>query len=322
MKAVRVHTHGGPEVLKYEETPVQQPASGQASIEVEAAGVNFIDTYHRTGLYAIDPPFTPGMEAAGTVRAVGNGVSEVRVGERVAYANALGAYAEHALVEAWKLVPIPEGVDMKSAAALMLQGLTAHYLTHSTFSLRPGHTALVHAAAGGVGLLLLQIARQLGATVYATVSTEAKAELARDAGADQVILYTSGSFEDEVKRLTAGGGVDVAYDSVGHATYEGSLNCLRPRGCLVLYGQASGPVPPFDPLKLASKGSLFLTRPTLGHYVATRRELVSRSADLFEWVKLGRLKLRTAHMFPLRDAAEAHRQLEGRKTTGKVLLIP
>ena len=322
MKGIRIHEHGGPEVLSFEEIPTPEPGLGEAVVRTEAIGVNFIDVYHRTGLYHFDTPFTPGMEAAGTVEAVGPDVVEVQVGDRVAYATTPGSYSEAHIVGSWKLVQLPDGVDAPSGAAIMLQGLTAHYLCHSTFALKKGNTALVHAAAGGVGLLLIQIAKRIGATVYGTCSTEEKAELARGAGADEVILYTQQDFETEVRRLTDGRGVDVAYDSVGQATFDKSLNCLRPRGYMVSFGQASGPILPFEPVRLSANGSLFLTRPTLANYSATRDELMSRTKDLFAWHEAGELKLRIEHTFPLSEAAEAHRQLEGRKTTGKVLLIP
>lgn len=322
MKAIRVHNHGGAEVLQYEDAPEPELVSGQARVRTEAIGVNFIDVYHRTGLYPTEPPFTPGMEAAGTVAEVGPDVDEVKIGDHVAYAMTPGSYAESAVVQAWKLVPLPDGVDARVGAAIMLQGMTAHYLCHSTFPLGSGHRALVHAGAGGVGLLLIQMAKMLGATVYGTVSTEAKAELARDAGAEEVILYTEQDFESEVRRLTDGEGVHVVYDSVGQSTFEKSLGSLRPRGYLVSFGQSSGPIAPFNPGLLSAKGSLFLTRPTLANYAATREEVVRRSKNLFDWYAAGRLKLRSEHTFPLSEAAEAHRQLEGRKTTGKVLLIP
>jgi NADPH2:quinone reductase len=322
MKALRVHKYGGPEVLTYEDISVPEPKAGEARVKIEAIGVNFIDIYQRTGLYPLQTPFTLGMEAAGVVDAVGDGVTEVKKGDRVAYAMVLGSYSEYALVPAWKLVPVPANVDAKSAAALMLQGMTAHYLTHSTYALKQGETALVHAAAGGVGLLLIQIAKMLDARVIGTVSTEAKAQLAKQASADDVILYTQRDFLAEVKRITGGQGVHVVYDSVGATTFDKSLDCLRPRGYLALFGQSSGPVPPFDPGKLAAKGSLFLTRPTLAHYALDRAELLKRTEDLFNWVASGTLKLHIDKVFPLGEAAEAHRQLEGRKTSGKVLLIP
>jgi NADPH:quinone reductase len=322
MKAVRVHKYGGPEVLTIDDIPVPEPKAGEARVKIEAIGVNFIDIYQRTGLYPIQMPFTLGSEGAGVVDAVGPGVTEVRKGDRVAYSMVIGAYAEFAVVPAWRLAPVPVNVDAKSAACLMLQGMTAHYLTHSTYALKKGETALVHAAAGGVGLLLIQMAKQLGANVIGTVSTEAKAQLAKEAGADHVILYTQSDFLAEVKKLTENRGVNVVYDSVGQTTFDKSLDCLKPRGYLVLFGQSSGPVPPFDPGKLAAKGSLFLTRPSLAHYTLNRDELLQRSADLFNWTASGKLKLRIEKTFSLADAAEAHRELEGRKTTGKVILLP
>ena len=322
MRAVRVHKYGGPDVLTNDEIEVPEPKAGEARVKIEAIGLNYIDIYQRTGLYPLPLPFTLGREAAGLVDATGPNVTEVKVGDRVAYAMEPGAYAEYAVVPAWKLVPVPANVDALAAAATMLQGMTAHYLTHSTYALKKGETALVHAAAGGVGLLLIQIAKNLGATVIGTVGTEAKAELAKQAGADHTILYTQVDFLSEVKNITGGGGVHVAYDSVGATTFEKSLDCLRPRGCLALFGQASGPVPPFDLGKLASKGSLFVTRPTLVHYMSDRRELLERAGDLFNWIASGKLKLRIEKTFPLAEAGEAHRQLEGRKTTGKVILLP
>jgi NADPH2:quinone reductase len=322
MKAVRVHQYGGPEVLTQEDIPVPEPKAGEARVKIEAVGVNFIDIYQRTGLYPLQTPFTLGMEGAGIVDAVGAGVSEVKPGDRVAYAMILGSYAEYAVVPAWRLAPLPANIDARSGAALMLQGMTAHYLTHSTYPLKKGESALVHAAAGGVGLLLIQIAKQLGATVIGTVSTEAKAKLAKDAGADHLILYTQTDFADEVKKITAGRAVHVVYDSVGQSTFEKSLDCLRPRGYMVLFGQSSGPVPPFDAGKLAAKGSLFLTRPTLIHYTLDRAELLGRAGDLFNWTASGKLKLRIDKTFALAEAAEAHRQLEGRRTAGKIILLP
>jgi len=322
MKAVRVHQNGGPEVLRYEEIPVPEPGAGEARVKIEAVGLNYIDIYQRTGLYPLKVPFTLGMEGAGIVDTVGPNVTEVKKGDRVAYSMHLGSYAEYAVVPAWKLVSLPRAIDSRSAAAVMLQGMTAHYLTRSTYPLKKGETALVHAAAGGVGLLLIQIAKRTGATVFGTVSTEEKAQLAREADADEVILYTQTDFLTEVKRLTNGAGVHVVYDSVGKDTFEKSLDCLRPRGYLVLFGNSSGPVPPFDLGKLAAKGSLFVTRPTLIHYASNREELLQRSGDLFKWIANGELKLRIDKTYPLKDAAEAHRQLEARKTTGKVLLIP
>ena len=322
MKAVRVHQNGGPEVLRYEEIPVPEPGAGEARVKIEAVGLNYIDIYQRTGLYPLKVPFTLGMEGAGIVDAVGANVVEVKKGDRVAYSMHLGSYAEYAVVPAWKLVPLPRHIDSRSAAAVMLQGMTAHYLTRSTYPLKKGETALVHAAAGGVGLLLIQVAKRSGAKVFGTVSTEEKAKLAREAGADEVILYTQTDFLTEVKRLTNGVGIHVVYDSVGKDTFEKSLDCLRPRGYLVLFGNSSGPVPPFDLGRLAAKGSLFVTRPTLIHYASNREELLQRSGDLFKWIANGELKLRIDKTYPLKDAAEAHRQLEARKTTGKVLLIP
>ena len=322
MKAIRVHKTGGPEVLALDEIPVPEPKSGEARVKIEAIGVNFIDIYHRTGLYPLAAPFTLGMEAAGVVDAVGEGVTEVKQGDRVAYCMVVGSYAEYAIVPAWKLAPVPAGIDAKTAAALMLQGMTAHYLTHSTYTLKKGETALIHAAAGGVGLLLVQVAKNLGATVLGTVSTEAKAALAREAGADHVILYTQSDFAEEVKKLTESRGVHVVYDSVGQSTFNKSLDCLRPRGYLVLFGQSSGPVPAFDPALLVAKGSLFLTRPSLIHYTLSRDELLQRSSDLFAWTASGKLKVRSDKTLPLSKAAEAHRLLEGRKTTGKVRLVP
>lgn len=322
MKAIRVRAYGGPEVLSREDIPTPEPGDGEVRVRIEAAGVNFIDVYHRTGLYAVSLPFVPGVEAAGVAQAVAPGVGEVREGDRVAYVMQPGAYAEYAVVPVSKLVPIPDSLHTRSAAAALLQGLTAHYLTHSTYILKRGETALVHAAAGGVGLLLVQIAKRLGATVIGTVSTEEKARLAREAGADHAILYTETDFEGEVKRITGGRGVDVVYDSVGAATFEKSLNCMRPRGTLVLFGQSSGPVPPFELGRLASKGSLFLTRPTLAHYAADRAELLQRAKDVFGWIATDNLRLRIYKTYPLEAAAEAHRDLEGRRTAGKLLLVP
>ncbi len=322
MKAIRIHKYGGPEVLTFEDVPIPEPKAGEARVQIEAIGLNFIDIYQRTGLYPLQTPVTLGMEGAGVVDAIGDGVTEVKKGDRVAYAMILGSYAEYAIVPASKLAPVPTEIDAKSAAALMLQGMTAHYLTHGTYALKRGDTALVHAAAGGVGLLLIQIAKMRGARVIGTVSTEAKAQLAKEAGADNVILYTQTDFLAEVKKLTDGKGVHVVYDSVGATTFEKSLDCLRPRGYLALFGQSSGPVAPFDPAKLAAKGSLFLTRPSLSHYLLDRAELLARANDLFQWTASGKLKLRIETTFPLAQVAEAHRLLEGRKTTGKVVLFP
>ncbi|HYM70936.1 MAG TPA: quinone oxidoreductase [bacterium] len=322
MRAVRVHAYGGPEVLRYEELPTPGPGAGEALVRLEASGVNFVDIYQRMGQYKTPLPFTAGSEGAGVVESVGPGTADVRVGDRVAYADALGAYATHAIVPAARLVPIPAGVDARQAAAVMLQGMTAHYLSHSTFPLRPGEPAVVHAAAGGVGLLLVQMAKMRGARVIGTVSTPEKATLAREAGADEVILYESLDFEAEVKRLTGGRGVPVVYDSVGRTTFEKSLNCLSPRGYMVLYGQSSGPVPPMDPQILARKGSLFITRPTMGNYIQTRDALLERAEAVLGWMASGRLRVRIDRTFPLPQAAEAHRALAGRGTTGKLLLIP
>ena len=322
MKAIRVHAPGGPEALQFEETERPAPGPGQVLVKIEAAGVNFIDTYQRTGHYKVPLPFIPGQEAAGIVAAVGPGVAEPRVGDRVAYATVLGAYAEYAVVPADRVVGLPDGVSAKQGAAAMLQGTTAHYLATSTYPLKPGDTCLVHAAAGGVGLLLCQIAKLRGARVLGTVSTREKAALARGAGADEVILYTERDFETEVKRLTNGAGLRVIYDSVGKTTFEKGLSCLALRGMMVLYGQSSGPVGPFDPQVLNQKGSLFLTRPTLVHYIATRAELLARAGEVLGWIERGMLKVRIERELPLAQAAEAQRLLEGRKTTGKVLLIP
>jgi len=321
MKAIRVHQTGGPETLKYEDIPVPSPSPGQAQIRIEAIGLNYIDCYFRTGLYKTALPFTPGMEAAGTVTAIGPDVTELKAGDRVAYAGHMGAYAEYAVVPADRLVKLPDGVDARSAAAAMLQGMTAHYLATSTYELKKGDVALVHAAAGGVGLLLIQIAKMRGARVLGTVSTREKAALAKEAGADEVILYTEQDFEAEVMRLTDGKGVNVVYDSVAKTTFDKSLNCVGVRGTLALFGQSSGPVPPFDPARLAKNG-VFLTRPSLTHHTATRAELLQRASDVLGWVVSGQLRLRVSQVLPLREAAEAHRLLEGRKSTGKVLLIP
>jgi NADPH2:quinone reductase len=322
MKAIRIYEFGGPEKLRYEEVPLPEPGEGEVRVKIEAAGVNFIDIYHRTGLYPLPLPVIPGLEAAGVVEALGPGVTELKVGDQVAYSSQLGAYAEYAIVPESRLVLVPPEVDLTLAAAVMLQGMTAHYLTHSTYPLKSGETALVHAAAGGVGLLLLQIAKRLGATVIGTVSTEEKAQLAREAGADHIILYTQTDFEEETKRLTDGAGVHVVYDSVGKTTFDKSLNVLRPQGYMVLFGQSSGPVPSFDPAILNTKGSLFLTRPTLFHYVAKREDLLWRSGDLFQWLTAGELTLRIDRKLSLTEAAEAHRLLVNRQTAGKLLLVP
>ncbi len=322
MKAIRVHAPGGPEALRYEDVAQPSPTAGQVLVKVEAAGVNYIDVYQRTGLYKVATPFTLGQEAAGVVSAVGPGVTDPKPGDRVAYTSILGAYAEYAVVPADRVVVLPDGVTTRQAAAAMLQGMTAQYLASTTYALKAGDTCLVHAAAGGVGLLLCQIASRRGARVIGTVSTREKAALARDAGARDVILYTEQDFEVEVKRLTNGVGLQVVYDSVGKTTFEKGLNCLIRRGMMVLYGQSSGPIGSLDPQVLSQKGSLFLTRPTLAHYIETRAELVARAGEVLSWIKSGALKLRIEHEFSLAEVAEAHRALEARKTTGKLLLIP
>lgn len=320
MKAIQVTRPGGPEVLTYTDVAKPEAGEGQVLVRVQAIGVNYIDVYYREGRYKADLPFIPGQEGAGVVEQVGPCVKRFQVGDHVAWATTMGSYAEYVAIPAEKLVKIPEGVDSRLAAAVMLQGMTAHYLTHSTFRLRVGDTALVHAAAGGVGLLLTQMASQLGARVIATVSTEEKAKLARQAGASEVILYTQADFEAETKRLTNGYGVDVVYDSVGKDTFQKSLACLRTRGLLALYGASSGAVPPFDLIQLSTMGSLFITRPSLGAYLQTRQELEERASAVLNWVAGGRLKVRMEHSYPLQDAEQAHRDLEGRKTTGKLLL--
>jgi NADPH2:quinone reductase len=323
MRAIRVHACGPPEVLKYDEVPEPKPQAGEALVEIEAIGVNFIDVQHREGRYKGPAlPFIVGSEAPGTVKAVGAGVTEVAVGDRAAYSMVVGSYAEFAAVPAKRLVKVPAAIDFQTAAAVMLQGLTAHYLTHSTYAIEPGDTALVHAAAGGAGQLVTQVARLCGATVYGTVGSEEKAKVARAAGAAATIDYRKQDFEAEIKKLTNGRGVDVVYDSVGKDTFEKSLNCLRPRGMLALFGFSSGPVAPFDPAVLGAKGSLFLTRPGLNQYIATRGELVARAEDLFTWLAAGKLKVAIDRVLPLAEAAEAHRALESRRTTGKVLLVP
>ena len=320
MRAIQVAKTGGPDVLELVELPQPEPKAGEVLVKIEAAGVNFIDTYLREGRYPSPLPFIPGQEAAGTVAAVGDGVSELRVGDRVAWTSAPTAYAEFACVPVASLVKVPAEMNLDAATAVMTQGLTAHYLAFDTYAIQRGDTVLVHAGAGGVGLLLTQIAKMLGATVLTTVSTEEKAELSRGAGADKVILYTQENFADAVKKFTGGEGLPVVYDSVGKTTFEDSLKCLRPRGLLALYGGSSGAVPPFDPMKLAAGGSLYLTRPTLKAYTQTRTELERRASDVFGWVASGALKVRIGHRYKLEDAAQAHRDLEGRKTTGKVLL--
>lgn len=322
MKAIRVHAPGGPEALQLEEVAEPTAGAGEALVELEAIGVNFIDVYFRKGMYPMPMPGTLGLEGAGTVLAVGPGVTDVAVGDRVAWTNVPGAYAERAVVPANRLVQLPDGLPARDGAAAMLQGMTAHYLGVSTFALGPGRTCLVHAAAGGVGLLLCQIARLKGATAIGTASTEAKAALAREAGAAHVILYSKEDFVAETKRLTNGAGVDVVYDGIGVDTFLKGLDCLKPRGLMVLYGQASGPVPPFELSMLNWKGSLYVTRPSLAHYVANDVELRERAGDVLGWIKDGKLRLRIEHVYPLAEAAEAHRDLEGRKTTGKLVLIP
>ena len=319
MKAIRVDAPGGPEAMHLADVPDPEPREGEVLVRVEAAGVNFIDVYHRTGAYPLQFPLVPGQEGAGVVVSVGPGVVEVAPGDRVAYAGVPGGYAELVAIPAGKVVPVPEGIPTKVAAAVMLQGMTAHYLATSTYPLKPGDACLVHAAAGGVGLLLSQIARIRGGRVFGTVSGEGKAKLAQEAGAE-TIIYTQENFAAEVRKRTGGAGVAVVYDGVGRDTFEGSLDSLAIRGTLALFGQSSGPVPPFDPQVLNRKGSLFLTRPTLGHYVATRAELLSRAGDLFTWIAAGELDVRIGAEFALADAADAHRALEARRTTGKVVL--
>lgn len=320
MRAIVVGRHGGPEVLEPAEREEPVPGPDEVAIEVAAAGVNYIDTYHRTGRYPTEPPFVPGVEAAGTVTAVGADVTGVRTGDLVVSSDVKGGYAERALIPSARTVAVPSGVSPEDAAAVLLQGMTAHYLTHSTYAVQPGDTVLLHAAAGGMGLLLTQIVKLRGGRVIGTVSTPGKEKLARDAGADEILPYEG--FQHEVKRLTGGEGVPVVYDGVGATTFEGSLASLRPRGTMALYGAASGPVPPFDPMWLAAYGSIFLTRPTLGHYVVTREELSSRAADVLGWVAGGDLRLHIGRRYALDEARAAHEDLEGRRTTGKLLLIP
>jgi NADPH2:quinone reductase len=321
MKCIQVKVLGGPENMELVEVPTPVPGPKQALVRIAASGVNFIDVYFRTGFYKADIPITLGSEGAGTVESIGPEVTEVAPGDRVAYAMVRGSYAQYAVVPAAMLVKIPDHVDFATAAAAMLQGMTAHYLTHSTFPLKSGDTCLVHAAAGGAGGLIVQMAKMLGARVFGTVSTEAKAQIARQSGADETILYTQQDFDAEVKRLTGGRGVDVVYDSVAKTTFEKSLNSLRPRGTLALFGQSSGPVPPFDPGILNPKGSLFLTRPSLQHYVLTREELLWRAGDVLQWVASSKLKVRVHRTYQLAEAASAHRDLESRKTAGKLLLM-
>jgi NADPH:quinone reductase len=322
VRAIRIHQFGGPEVLRVEDVPVPEPGPGEALIKVEATGINYVDIYHRTGLYPGQLPLTLGREAAGTVERLGPGVTTCRPGDRVVSETIRGGYAEYALAAAERLVPVPDRVTSRQAAAVLLQGMTAHYLVYATFPLASGDTCLVHAAAGGTGLLLCQMASRIGARVIGTVSTEQKAALARQAGAHEVILYTKADFLTEVRRLTGGSGVQVVYDSVGRTTFLRSLDCLARRGMLVLFGQSSGPVEPFDPQLLNAKGSLFLTRPTLAHYVATRAELLARAGEVLRWVAEGALEVRIDRDFSLAEAADAQRELESRQTTGKVLLIP
>ncbi len=322
MKAIRISQYGGAEVLSFEDIDVADPGEGQVRITIEAAGVNFIDTYHRTGLYPLNLPLTLGLEGAGIVNAVGAGVSDLTEGDRVAWKSVEGSYAEQVVAAAAEVVKIPSDVATKTAAAVMLQGLTSHYLVNSTYPIREGDTCLVHAAAGGVGLLLVQMAKMRGARVIGTTSTEEKAALARGAGADDIVLYTERDFEAEVLRLTDGQGVEVVYDSVAQATWEKSINCLKPRGYMVFFGNASGPVPPIDPLLLSQKGSIYLTRPTLNSYTQTREEYLQRTSEVMGWIQDGSLDVRIGEEHPLENTAEAHKRLEGRQTTGKVLLIP
>jgi NADPH:quinone reductase len=322
MKAIQIKQTGGPEVMEVADLPVPQPKPPEAVVKIAAAGINFIDVYNREGRYKAPLPLVLGQEGAGTVSAVGADVRDVAVGDRVAYSSVLGSYAEYAAVPADRLVKIPAGVDERQAAAAMLQGMTAHYLSHDSHPLKKGETALIHAAAGGVGLLLVQMAHNIGARVIGTVSSDEKAELARGAGANEIILYTKADFEVETKRITGGKGVDVVYDSVGKDTFEKGLNVLHPRGIMVLFGASSGAVAPLDPLTLTSKGSLFLTRPSLNHYIATSVELQARAGAVIGMIRDGKLKLRIEHTYPLAEVQQAHRDLEGRKTTGKLLLLP
>ena len=322
MKAIQVKQAGGPEAMELVDLPIAQPKPNQAVVKLAASGINFVDVYFREGRYPAPLPLVLGQEGAGVVTAVGAEVKSVKPGDRVAWAGLLGSYAEYAAIDADRLVPIPPGVTEQQATAAMVQGMTAHYLSHNTYPLKRGETALVHAAAGGVGLLLVQMARHIGARVIGTVSTDEKAQLAREAGADEVMLYTQSDFESETKRLTSGQGVDVVYDSVGKTTFEKGLNVLRPRRMMVLFGASSGAVPAFDLMVLLQKGSLYVTRPTLANYIATRDELLARSGAVFGMIAAGKLKLRIQHTYALAQAQQAHRDLEGRKTTGKLLLIP
>ena len=322
MKAIQVTGIGGPEVLAYLDLPAPKPKPNEALVKISAAGINYIDIYFREGRYPLKPPFISGQEASGVVAEVGGEVKDFKAGDRVAYTGIIGANAEYACVPADRLVHVPSGITDQQAAAAMLQGMTAQYLVTDTYPLKEGETALIHAAAGGVGLLLVQMARNIGARVIATVGTEEKAKLAREAGASEVILYAQQDFEAETKRLTDGKGVHVVYDGVGQSTFEKDLNVLRPRGYLVLFGASSGPVPPFDLGRLAQKGSLFVTRPTLVHYIVTHEELQRRATAVLQMIESGKLKLRIEHLYPLKEAPQAHRDLAGRKTTGKLLLIP
>lgn len=322
MRAIQIEHNGGPEVLQVSDAPDPKPGPGQALIRIEACGVNFIDIYFREGRYPSKLPFIPGQEAAGTVVAVADEVTDVKAGDRVAWCGVMGTYAELAVAPADRLVKVPDGVTSVQAAGVLLQGMTAHYLVHSTYQVKSGDEVLIHAGAGGTGLLLIQMAKALGARVFTTVSTEEKAELARGAGADEVIFYTKEDFVAKVKELTQGRGLPVVYDSVGKTTFEGSLQCLRTRGLCALFGGASGAVPPFDLIRLSQMGSLYVTRPTLKDYVASREDLLWRAGDVLGWVASGKLKLRMEHMYPLAEAAQAHRDLEGRRTTGKVILVP
>ena len=322
MKAIQVQKTGGPEVLTLVDIPAPKPKPNEAVVKIAAAGVNFIDIYFREGRYPAALPFVDGQEGAGTVAEVGSDVKTVKPGDHVAYTGVPGSYAEYGAVPADRLVKMPGGISDQQAAAAMLQGMTAHYLVYSTYPLKKGEVTLIHAAAGGVGMLLVQMAKNIGARVIGTAGTEEKARLARDAGADEVIIYTKQDFEAETKRLTDGKGVHVVYDGVGKSTFEQDLNILRPRGYLVLFGASSGAVPPFDLIRLSQKGSLFITRPTLVNHIATREELEHRAGDVLGWIASGKLKLRIAHTYKLAEAQQAHRDLEGRKTTGKLLLIP
>ncbi|HEV3039464.1 MAG TPA: quinone oxidoreductase [Candidatus Angelobacter sp.] len=322
MKAIQVQKTGGPEVLTLADLPVPKPKPNEAVVKIAAIGVNFIDVYFREGRYPSPLPFVDGQEAAGTVSEIGSEVKSLKAGDRVAYTGVLGSYAEYAAVPADRLIRIPEKIKDQQAASAMLQGMTAHYLVYSSYPLKRGETTLIHAAAGGMGLLLVQLAKNIGARVIGTAGSVEKAKLAREAGADEVILYNEQDFEVETKRLTDGKGVHVVYDGVGKTTFEKGLNVLVPRGYMVLFGGASGPVPPFDPMRLTQKGSLFLTRPSLGHYIATRHELEWRATDILNMIAEGKLKIRVGHTYKLEDAQQAHRDLEGRKSTGKLLLIP